>query len=58
MEVVVMWQRVSRHVDAGFVTLETRVTVVANRLHLLIHAAKPNILIKFMQIINSEMVRR
>jgi len=34
MEVVVTGQRISRHVDAGFLTLETRVTVVANRLNL------------------------
>jgi len=39
MEVVVMWQWVSSHVDAGFFALKTRVAVVADCLNLLIHPA-------------------
>jgi len=39
MEVVVMRQRISSHVDAGFVALETRVAIVADCLNLFIHHA-------------------
>jgi len=43
MEVVVMGQRISRHVDTGFLALETRVAVVANRLNLNIPFMQQNI---------------
>jgi len=56
MEVVVMRQRISRHVDAGFVTLQSRVAVVTNRLNLFIHPAKPNTQLTLRQIINGQEV--